>query len=623
MKCKLRQRLSWVVTMGLLLLLVLGGARPSLSAPLSGGPSSGWTALISLASDGTQGDSWSTSASISAQGRYVAFRSDAANLVAGDTNSTVDIFVRDRQTGETTRVSVASDGTQADDWSTLPAISASGRYVTFYSAATNLVAGDTNDQLDVFVHDRQTGETSRVSVASDGAQGDAGSDLPSISASGRYVAFSSWATNLVAGDLNATADIFVHDRQTGETTRVSVASDGGQGEDWSTSPSISALGRYVAFTSYATSLVVGDTNDAADVFVRDRQTGETTRVSVASGGAQGDAGSYTPSISADGRYVAFYSLATNLVTGDTNSTADIFVHDRQTGETSRVSVDSDGMQAVGGHCYAPSISADGRYVAFYSYATNLVAGDTNDALDVFAHDRQTGETTRVSVASDGAQGDGGSYSPSISAMGTLVAFDSVATNLVEGDANDTGDVFLHGPWFRVYLPRTVKNFAFWRLTIRLGQDNVEQGLSLDDGGDVDTEVVWAGSPPLEARRTGNGQALPSPDGNDIPDFYMQFDADDGTIFASPPGTRLAIVVEYLDQGTDSFSIQYDAHSGGPFGDGRFKDTGAVIKTNSGEFRTFTFWIGDAYFANRDNGADFRIDDHSNGAEVIHRVTVHP
>lgn len=178
------------------------------------------------------------------------------------------------------------------------------------------------------------------------------------------------------------------------------------------------------------------------------------------------------------------------------------------------------------------------------------------------------------------------------------------------------------PTFRTLLPVVMKNFSFWKLTILLGQDNQEQGLSLDDGGDVDTEVVWAGSPSLEARRTGNDQALPSPDGNDIPDFYMQFDADDSVIFANAPGTRLAIEVEYLDEGTDSFSIQYDAHSGGPFGDGRFKDTGNVMKTDSGEFRTVTFWIDDAHFANRDNGADFRIDDHGNGPEVIHRVAVH-
>ena len=159
------------------------------------------------------------------------------------------------------------------------------------------------------------------------------------------------------------------------------------------------------------------------------------------------------------------------------------------------------------------------------------------------------------------------------------------------------------------------------LSILLGQDNVEEGLFLDYGGDVDTEVVSVGSPPTEARRTGNGQALPGPDGNQVEDYYVQFRADDGAIFAGDPTTRVQIEVEYFDQGTDTFNIQYDALSGGHLGDGRFKDTGSVIKTDTGRFQTAVFTLCDAYFANRDNGADFRIFDWGDGAEIIHRVTV--
>jgi|GEM_PF-1585857 len=222
----------------------------------------------------------------------------------------------------------------------------------------------------------------RVSVASGGTQGNGDSGCPSISADGRYVAFQSYASNLVPGDTNGTWDVFVHDRLTGQTTRVSVASDGTQGNGDSECPSISADGRYVAFASLASNLVPGDTNGTWDVFVHDRLTGQTTRVSVASGGAQGNSGSWCPSISADGRYVAFQSYASNLVPGDTNGVLDVFVHDRLTGQTTRVSVASDGTQGDS-YSFGSSISADGRYVAFSSLASNLVPGDTNDKPDIF------------------------------------------------------------------------------------------------------------------------------------------------------------------------------------------------------------------------------------------------
>ena len=230
--------------------------------------------------------------------------------------------------GTTTRVSVASDGTQANDACGDASISADGRFVAFDSAASNLVPGDTNGHEDVFVHDRQTGQTTRVSVASDGTQGNDLSDYPSISGDRRFVAFESFASNLVPGDTNGYEDVFVHDRQTGQTSRVSVASDGTQGNSTSEDPSIGGDGRFVAFESHASNLVPGDSNGSLDIFVHDRQTGLTTRVSVASDGTQSDSYSRDPSISADGRFVAFQSQATNLVAGDTNDVTDVFVHDR-------------------------------------------------------------------------------------------------------------------------------------------------------------------------------------------------------------------------------------------------------------------------------------------------------
>ena len=284
------------------------------------------------------------------------------------------------------RVSVDSSATQGNDHSHAPRISADGRYVAFSSMASNLVTGDTNGDTDVFVHDRSTGDTTRVSVDSSATQGNDHSHEPSISADGRYVAFSSMASNLVTGDTNGATDIFVHDRTTGTTTRVSVDSSATQGNDHSYEPSISADGRYVAFWSDASNLVTGDTNGLKDVFVHDRSTGTTTRVSVDSGGNQGNNYSCAPSISSDGRYVAFYSIASNLVTGDTNGDVDVFVHNRSTDTTTRVFLDSSGTQS-NGHSYSPSISADGRYVAFYSYATNLVSGDTNGVRDIFVTDK--------------------------------------------------------------------------------------------------------------------------------------------------------------------------------------------------------------------------------------------
>jgi Tol biopolymer transport system component len=451
---------------GLSLALVLMGALAVAPAPARA-TAAGRTTLVSVASDGTQGDLPSANPSISADGRFVAFGSEAGDLVPGDTNARGDVFVHDRQTGQTTRVSVASDGTQANEGSGLPAISADGRFVAFVSGATNLVPGDTNALVDVFVHDRQTGQTTRVNVASDGTQAGGrslGGTDPSISADGRFVAFHSDASNLVPADTNTCAslpsippgecpDVFVHDLQTGQTTRVSVASDGTQGDDQSFSAAISADGRFVTFVSLAGNLVPGDTNALIDVFVHDRQTGQTSRVSVSSDGTQATGPSSDPSISADGRLVAFTSEAGDLVPHDTNGRTspgqgqDVFVHDSQAGQTIRVSVASRGHQG-NGPSLTPSISADGRFVSFSSDATNLVPHDSNRIEDVFVHDRQTGTTVRASIASDGTQATGiaglfdFSTDPSVSADGRFVAFSSSATNLVPADANGSTDVFL-------------------------------------------------------------------------------------------------------------------------------------------------------------------------------------
>ena len=413
--------------------------------------------MVSVKSNGKQGDDISARFSapvISADGLVAAFDSIATNLVGGDNNDVADIFVRLRASARTERVSVDSKGRQGDGLSRSPSASADGRFIAFESLATNLVGGDTNGFQDVFVHDRLTGDTKLVSVGSDGAPANATSLGASISGDGRFVAFASDASNLTAGAVPFGRDVYMRDLLAGTTELVSVDLSG-QGNGRSAPPDISADGRFVAFGSFSPNVVSGDTNDAFDVFVRDRAAGTTVRASVDSAGVEGHAASTGPRISGDGRFVAFGSEASNLVPGDTNGRRDIFVRDLLSSTTERVSVDSAGIEAnsqsdgpgiQGGSSWGPDISGDGRFVAFDSIATNLVAGDTNTCgpfyqspagacPDVFVHDRLTGETRRVSVDSAGAQANAASTDPAISADGSVVAFFSPAQNLVPGDTN--------------------------------------------------------------------------------------------------------------------------------------------------------------------------------------------
>lgn len=396
----------------------------------------GLTERVSVDSQGDQSNDLygSHGSAISADGRFVAFYSLHEDLVPDDTNNAHDVFVHDRATGETERVSVDSDGVQGNASSLYPAISADGRFVSFASIANNLVPGDTNSFTEVFVHDRTLGRTERVAVSSAGVQGNGYSFDSALSADGRFVAFSSLANNLVPGDTNGFYDIFVRDRATGTTERVSVDSNGGEANGYSYTPTISADGRFVAFYSLADTLVSGDTNDVSDVFVHDRATGATERVSVNTDGSEtfGLYGSRYADISADGRFVVFASDATDLIADDTDDVEDIFVHDLVTGTTDRVSVDASN----------PVISGDGRYVAFESFSDNLVPGGNNYELDVFVHDREAGTTEQVSVDTCGIQGDDRSDQPAISADGLVVAFTSEATNLVADDTNGVSDVFV-------------------------------------------------------------------------------------------------------------------------------------------------------------------------------------
>jgi Tol biopolymer transport system component len=403
------------------------------------------TIRLSTDAAGNQGDLSSESPSLSYDGQVVCFTSDATNLVVGDTNGQLDVFVNDRAAGTVTRISVDSNGLEGNGASvswTGRALSADGMLGVFDSDARNFDSNDTNGVADVFVHDRSSGTTVRVSVDSSGNEANLGSGYSVISADGRVVAFMSYATNLVASDNNQKADVFVHDLLTGVTERISVDSFDGEVNGQSSDPSLSTDGRYVAFRSDATNLVAGDSNGMSDVFVRDRVLGTTERVSLGAGGIEGNNASVRPSLSSDGRFVAFASSASNLVPSDTNLWADIFLVDRTTGTIVRCSVDSAGNQAdLPSDC--GSISSSGAFVMFESLATNLVVNDGNRESDCFVRDVQAGTTTRLSVDSNGGEADFGSYAPVLSGEELDFAFMSDADDLVGSDTNGSTDIFVH------------------------------------------------------------------------------------------------------------------------------------------------------------------------------------
>jgi len=388
------------------------------------------TTRVSVDSGGVQGRSASRAPSISADGRSVAFQSDARNLVPGDTNGTTDVFVHDAVTGSTVRVSVDNAGGELPAFSVDPSISGDGRSIAFVSFPPL-------GQGDVYVRDLGTGQTSLVSATPGHVPGNAASYAAAISADGRYVAFFSDASDLVPGDVGFT-DCFVRDLRTGTTSMVSRNSAGVQGNEdvGNGRPAISSDGRFVAFSSRASNLAAGDTNHGLDVFRRDTLTNTTELVSV--GQPNGSAVAEV-SISGDGRTVVFATDAA-LVAGDTNGTFDVYARDMVAGTTTRVSVNSAGAQ-VAGYCVDCSISSDGRCVAFRSNSNELVAGDSNGAVDIFVRDLVAHTTTRASISSQGFESDADSEAPSISADGSCVAFHSLATDLVPGDTNGVLDVF--------------------------------------------------------------------------------------------------------------------------------------------------------------------------------------
>jgi Tol biopolymer transport system component len=358
----------------------------------------------------TAGSKGSQNARLSPDGRFVLFDSEAADLVTGDTNGYRDVFLHDRTTGETTRITGGHGSSYAG------AISADGRWVAFDSYASDVVPGDTNNMRDVFLYDRDTMTTTRIT------DGNGGSAVGGLSADGRRLVFASYASDLVDGDTNNYGDVFLYDADTQAITKLT----GGKGAG--KSPSISADGHWIAFYSGAPNLVPDDKNHVRDVFVYDVEAGTTRRITDGNAASQ----STTSSISADGRWVTFYSDASDLVDGDTNNRTDVFLSDLQQGTTTRISQGNS-------HSLGPVISGDGRRLAFTSYASNLTPGDVNAQADIFTYDTDLGLVARIT------NGNGPSDLPAISADGSLVAFSSLAADLVAGDTNTMSDVFT---WLR-------------------------------------------------------------------------------------------------------------------------------------------------------------------------------
>jgi Tol biopolymer transport system component len=340
----------------------------------------------------------------------------------------------------------SDDGEQGDNDSDRAALSAGGRYVAFASLAGNLVPGDTNLFSDVFVRDRRRGTIERVSVGPLGAEGDADSGMLSllgsadISRDGRFVAFASEASNFVAGDTPLTADVFVHDRATHTTELVSRGVDG-RPAGGSTAPSISGDGRFVAFRSFSDRLRPdGNPNFADHVYVADRARGTIERVDVASDGTLAAGGAFHVLISADGRVVAFDSDAGNLVAGDGDQASDVFVHDRRTGRTEGVSTPRP-TDTFTGQSFLSSISGDGRFVGFESTDPTLARDDRGFSSDAFVLDRERRRLRLVSRNRDGEPGNDDSFGALVSDDGRFVVFSSRASDLVRRDTNQATDVF--------------------------------------------------------------------------------------------------------------------------------------------------------------------------------------
>ncbi len=392
---------------------------------------------------------------LSADGRFIAFESGANNLIPGDGNGVSDIFVYDTWTGILERVSVSNSGMEANGASYCPTISDDGTLVAFTSDADNLVPNDLNGFADVFVHNRQTGVTERVNISSNGDEANGITlNAPMISGDGRFVVFSSLATNLIPNDSTFNEEMFVRDLPNGITARP-VAFNDNTFEIFASS--ISQSGRFLGFSvPDQPELDSLDTNFDWDIYIHDRDPDEngtfdegngiTELVTVSDSGEIGNNNSFSqPYISADGQFVVYASQATNLIANDANGTiSDLFVRNRQTDTNELVTISTGGQQAndFTFAFFGKYMSDDGRFVVFATAADNLVTNDTNGAQDIFLRDRLNGTTIRISRSGSGAEANGASFTPAINTNGQYSVFSSPADNLIPGDIDNVSDIFV-------------------------------------------------------------------------------------------------------------------------------------------------------------------------------------
>jgi Tol biopolymer transport system component len=422
-----------------------------------------WTSAVSTNSAGGFVPNGGGGVSLSADGRLAAFSSGAAVLVAGDTNLSDDVFVKDLANNAVVRVSVDSAGAQSTGSSSEPSLSANGGVVAFSSTDGTLVPGDVNGQTDIFVRDLASGTTELVSVDTGGGFCNGFCSRPSISGDGRFVAFQSTATDLHADDADAVTDIFVRDRLLDATILVSRATGvaGAKSTQNSLFATMTPDGSRVAFLC-ADTLDAADVNAAFDAYVRVLASSTTILASRADGvaGAVAANGAFgSVAVNGDGTVVAFASSSTNLVAVDTNNGSDIFVRNLTTGSTVMASVNAKGEQTVlsGGmatnpNSDLPAMSADGGLVAFWSNGQNLVDGDTNARFDVFVKDLSTGAVVRANVRTYGAETFGDTdlmaqdrLRLSFSQDGRFLGFGTSAGNLGVDDINVSIDGFVRGP----------------------------------------------------------------------------------------------------------------------------------------------------------------------------------
>jgi hypothetical protein len=475
-----------------------------------------WVGRVGVSSTGAQPVSGTTFGNdVSPNGRYVVFTSDATNLVPNDTNNASDVFLRDNQTGTTERVSVGANAAQGNSGSNQGLVSSDGRYVAFESDSDNLVTGDTNTATDVFVRDRQLATTTRVSIRNGGGEADDASFLQSMTPDAGIIVFSSDATNLIGTtDQNFVTDVYIRDRVAAKTQRISVGTDGSEGDSDSTIASISDNGRYVAFLSAASNWDINDSGVFTDPYVRDRTLSTTTRLTGLPGGDEADGDSTNVAISGDGSTVAFETDATNLIgQTDNNGTTDVYavtMATMGTGVFERISVAKDGGDPSD-FSFLSGISDNGRFVLFQSGANNLIGLPTTALSNSFIRDRTTGSTSLGGITqnqSEPANADpavAGSTPNAISGDGRYVLFTSTATDVIQsGDSNGiVDDLFMRSnpiPFFFVASPATLTRGT--TVTVSLTGNNLHAGsVALFGDGITVNSVTAVGETKLDVNVT--------------------------------------------------------------------------------------------------------------------------